>query len=848
MAGARPGRSASSLLAARLILAARPARRRSSGGRPRPRAGRRRVSATSRPRLGVPGPSRRPLGGGRDPLPGRAPAAGPPAARPAGRVVGRADLRAILAHELAHARGHDLAWNLAAHLASIVLWFHPLAWRIRPAHAAACDAVCDAVAADLLGDVAVVRPDARPAGPGVAGPPPAHGLAMARSSDVCRRLEALDGRSSGPRSPGGSSCPRSSLGSRDARGLDRRRLAVTRAEASARRTQAAGEARRQGRGTEARPAGSRLTGRRGRRTGEPLEGVSIVFQGRFDGKLRSGDASSPARTARPSSSGPAASKVEYLKLITARKPRFVPIYTSTGRRASGRSSCRRSQGAPARAGDDDRRRREGRGRQADRRGQGRASTCRRPSRRRRTTITRLGTPKTDAQGRWRLDDAPADLGRARRPGRAPRLPAGLRPGVARPRRRDRPQEGPDGQGAGVDPGQADRRGHGGHRPRHLGLGRRRRRRPTPGRVHPGELPRGRRSSRSRPTASRPSSGTSGSSERRPSRSSSGSSRVGTIRVRVVDARASRSPGPSSPPTPGAGTARSGSAVDTDAEGRFDWQDAPKDAVLYDIGQDGLHGPPSRPADRVGRRAGRHARPRAGHLRPGDRRRDRPAGAGVPRRPGLRFEGQRAGLLVAERGARSSPTAGTRSSSTSRVTRYFVRVEAAGYKPADSRAFRSDEGRTIVRLRPGAVRRALPGSSCCPTASRRPGPRSRWRPAGACVSLSAGGFGRNDNVPIVEDRPRRPVRVRPAGRPVPARRAGRRRVRRGLVGRVREVGQARPSRPWGKIEGRVRIGGKPGREPARSRSSRPGPIGAAGSTSSYGYDTRTDGRAGSPSTG
>ena len=67
---------------------------------------------------------------------------------------GRDDLPAILAHELAHARNHDLAWNLAAHLASIVLWFHPLAWRMRSAHAAACDAVSDAVAADYLGDVA----------------------------------------------------------------------------------------------------------------------------------------------------------------------------------------------------------------------------------------------------------------------------------------------------------------------------------------------------------------------------------------------------------------------------------------------------------------------------------------------------------------------------------------------------------------------------------------------------------------------------------------------------------------------------------------------------------------------
>ncbi len=63
------------------------------------------------------------------------------------------DLRAILAHELAHARNHDLAWNLAAHVASILLWSHPLAWRIRAAHAAACDAVCDAMAADLIGDV-----------------------------------------------------------------------------------------------------------------------------------------------------------------------------------------------------------------------------------------------------------------------------------------------------------------------------------------------------------------------------------------------------------------------------------------------------------------------------------------------------------------------------------------------------------------------------------------------------------------------------------------------------------------------------------------------------------------------
>ncbi len=104
----------------------------------------------------------------------------------------RSDLRAILAHELAHARGHDLAWNDALHLASLLLWFHPLAWRTRQAHAAACDAVSDAVAADLLGDVASYSRTLARLALKVAGPPPAHGLAMARSADVRRRIESLD--------------------------------------------------------------------------------------------------------------------------------------------------------------------------------------------------------------------------------------------------------------------------------------------------------------------------------------------------------------------------------------------------------------------------------------------------------------------------------------------------------------------------------------------------------------------------------------------------------------------------------------------------------------------------------
>ena len=43
----------------------------------------------------------------------------------------RSDLPAIFAHELTHVRFHDLLWNAGLHLVSIVLWFHPLAWRRR---------------------------------------------------------------------------------------------------------------------------------------------------------------------------------------------------------------------------------------------------------------------------------------------------------------------------------------------------------------------------------------------------------------------------------------------------------------------------------------------------------------------------------------------------------------------------------------------------------------------------------------------------------------------------------------------------------------------------------------------
>jgi WD40 repeat protein/beta-lactamase regulating signal transducer with metallopeptidase domain len=102
----------------------------------------------------------------------------------------RAELRAILAHELAHVRAHDLVWNAAMHVLSLLLWFHPLIWRARAAHAAACDSVCDSVAADLIGDVTVYCRTLARLALLVSGRP-AHGLAMARTSDVSRRIQSL---------------------------------------------------------------------------------------------------------------------------------------------------------------------------------------------------------------------------------------------------------------------------------------------------------------------------------------------------------------------------------------------------------------------------------------------------------------------------------------------------------------------------------------------------------------------------------------------------------------------------------------------------------------------------------
>jgi hypothetical protein len=107
------------------------------------------------------------------------------------------ELTAVLAHELAHVRGRDLLWNAVLHALAHVLWFHPLAWRVRTSHAAACDVVCDAVAANYLGDTAaytrtLARLAVRVASP--ATPITTASLAMARTSDLRHRIQLLQQR------------------------------------------------------------------------------------------------------------------------------------------------------------------------------------------------------------------------------------------------------------------------------------------------------------------------------------------------------------------------------------------------------------------------------------------------------------------------------------------------------------------------------------------------------------------------------------------------------------------------------------------------------------------------------
>lgn len=106
--------------------------------------------------------------------------------------LGEKDLRAIFAHELSHLRSRDLLWLWLGRWLTVVYWFHPLNWGIHKAHSAACEEVCDAMAARYVNDTeSYSRTLAAVALETNAFEAAAPALSMARVPDVTRRITLL---------------------------------------------------------------------------------------------------------------------------------------------------------------------------------------------------------------------------------------------------------------------------------------------------------------------------------------------------------------------------------------------------------------------------------------------------------------------------------------------------------------------------------------------------------------------------------------------------------------------------------------------------------------------------------
>lgn len=106
--------------------------------------------------------------------------------------ISNAELSALLRHELAHLRNHDLFWTLSWRCAAVVLWFHPLAWKIPAAHNLACEEEADRLA---TGDSQNAEPYSRTLAQlalrVLALPPVETKLTLNASSEIVQRLRAL---------------------------------------------------------------------------------------------------------------------------------------------------------------------------------------------------------------------------------------------------------------------------------------------------------------------------------------------------------------------------------------------------------------------------------------------------------------------------------------------------------------------------------------------------------------------------------------------------------------------------------------------------------------------------------
>ena len=221
-------------------------------------------------------------------------------------------------------------------------------------------------------------------------------------------------------------------------------------------------------------------------TNEPIEGVSIVYRsGRSDGKNRTTGTVTTGKDGMATIEYPTSFKTGYFE-ITARKPKLVPIYLlwDDKRHPLDLPTTKELRFEPGTTIG---------GVVKDEAGhpiEGATVGIHAPPTEYEGThhVFSLGELKTDAQGRWRLDVAPRNLGEVWMSVEHPhyRRKGGTR--VTRPRQCDRPHEGTDGDRAGRRcRGPAGKRSPGHHWPRHFWSRSSDRDDERAGRVHPGEL-------------------------------------------------------------------------------------------------------------------------------------------------------------------------------------------------------------------------------------------------------------------------------------------------------------------------------------------------------------------------
>jgi beta-lactamase regulating signal transducer with metallopeptidase domain/protocatechuate 3,4-dioxygenase beta subunit len=124
---------------------------------------------------------------------------------PAGMVDATSNglIDSVLLHELAHVRRGDCAANLLLRLVQAVYWPHPLVWIAARLVHATRERACDDYCIHMLGDKRMYRTTLLDVAEALARrrvPAPALGLAMARRTQLGRRLAWID------RSPGAARC------------------------------------------------------------------------------------------------------------------------------------------------------------------------------------------------------------------------------------------------------------------------------------------------------------------------------------------------------------------------------------------------------------------------------------------------------------------------------------------------------------------------------------------------------------------------------------------------------------------------------------------------------------------